>query len=54
MSEFSSNDVNTWLQLSIEKGCSIYAAIHYSLFFDGNYKIVRAYEYTLDSLNLKA
>lgn len=52
MSEWSKEDLTKWLQLSVDKNCSIYDSIRYTFFFEGQDKIMRAYRYALHSLAL--
>lgn len=46
MGEFSECECVEWLQLAIDRDCSVYKAIHYSFFWSSDIdKISRAYEF---------
>ena len=53
MSEFNEKDLNQWLQLSMDQNCSVYDAIKYLYYFDGQEKVLKAYGYMLRELKLK-
>ena len=56
MPEFTPEDALAWLQLSIDKDCSVHKAIYYSLFFEcqkDDNKYMRALEFFHNVYDLK-